>query len=120
MVGFVKDACARSGMSDEHEFAFHLAVDEICVNVIRHGYAGGSSLPIRLQFEADQEQTILRVIDQAPHFSPDDAPKPDLDAEWDERPIGGLGWHLIRQLMDEVGHEALDPRGNRITLIKKR
>jgi len=120
LVGFVKEACERSRLGEEQEFAFHLAVDEVCVNIIRHGYAGGSNLPIHLRFEADDTGATLQISDEAPHFSPSDAPTPDLDAGWEQRPVGGLGWHLVSQLMDEVRHEPLDPRGNRVTLIKNR
>lgn len=120
IVNFVKEHCARSGIGDDQEFAFHLAVEEICANIIHHGYAGGADLPIHLRFEADAQQTTVDIIDEAAHFSPSDAPKPDLDAGWEQRPIGGLGWHLVRQLMDEVHHKALEPTGNRVSLVKYR
>jgi anti-sigma regulatory factor (Ser/Thr protein kinase) len=45
-------------------------------------------------------------------------PAPDLAAGWEERDAGGLGWHLVRRLMDEVRHEAPPDGGNRLTLIK--
>jgi len=35
-----------------------------------------------------------------------------------ERPIGGLGLHLMRQLMDEVRYEFNTESGNCLTLVK--
>ena len=34
-----------------------------------------------------------------------DAPKPDLDAEVEDRTVGGLGIYLVRTMMDEVRYE---------------
>ena len=57
--------------------------------------------------------------DDAPPFDPFvEAPAPDLDADLDARPIGGLGVHLIRSLMDEVS-TTHDGNGNRVVLRKR-
>ena len=43
----------------------------------------------------------------------------DLAAYAQARPVGGLGWHLVFRLMDEVKHEVPGPRGNRLVLVKR-
>jgi anti-sigma regulatory factor (Ser/Thr protein kinase) len=58
------------------------------------------------------------VVDRGRPFSPDDAAPPDLDAAWDERPVGGLGWHLVRSVVDEVRYRR-EGSENRLTLIKR-
>ena len=42
-----------------------------------------------------------------------------LDDDWQEREIGGLGWHLIKELTDEVTYHSDPQKGNRLMLVKK-
>ena len=51
--------------------------------------------------------------------SPESVPPPDVTQPLDERPLGGMGIHLMRQLMDEVTHRATPQGGNELTMIKK-
>ncbi len=120
LLGWVEQACASAGVGEAAAFPLQLAVEEVAANVIKHGYGGSATGPIRLAFRADDRSAVVVVEDEAPAFDPADAPAPDLDADWAERRIGGLGWHLVYELMDEVRYEALPRRGNRITLIKRR
>lgn len=118
LLAFVEKACRANRLSGENTFAFRLAAEEVVANIIKHGYSGGASRPIHLHFDIDHQRAALSISDNAPHFSPDTAPPPDLDSDWENRPLGGLGWHLVFQLMDEVLHEPILPVGNRVTLIK--
>jgi anti-sigma regulatory factor (Ser/Thr protein kinase) len=45
-------------------------------------------------------------------------PAPDLDSAWRERSVGGLGWHLVRRVIDEVGWAPAVPCGNAYRLVK--
>ena len=62
--------------------------------------------------------TAAEVVDDGRPFDPlSDAPEPDLDAEVEDRPIGGLGTHFVKTFMDEVAYEH-DGGYNRIVLTK--
>ncbi|HJS47742.1 MAG TPA: ATP-binding protein, partial [Gemmatimonadales bacterium] len=58
------------------------------------------------------------VRDDARPFDPRQAPPPDLEASLEARRVGGLGWYLVRKLMHEIRHRALDP-GNEVTLVRR-
>jgi serine/threonine-protein kinase RsbW len=116
---FVDRACEEAGVEDEAAFALHLAVEEVCTNIIQHGYAGGHQGSIELAFSSTPGGATITITDEAPHFAPEQAPAPDLDSDWEERRIGGLGLYLVYQLMDEVHYEPAPERGNRLTLIKR-
>jgi serine/threonine-protein kinase RsbW len=74
--------------------------------------------PVAVGVARDASRVVVTIEDRGPPFDPADAPSPALDAPAEDRPLGGLGWHLIRQVMDEV-HHAHDVRtGNRLTLVK--
>ena len=119
LVEFVRDACARSGADASSCFALRLAVEEVCMNLMRHAYRGGEPGPIEVAVSGAPGRVVVTVTDFAPPFSPDEAPAPDVDASWEERRIGGLGWHLVRSVVDEVRYEADAAAGNRLTLVKR-
>jgi anti-sigma regulatory factor (Ser/Thr protein kinase) len=80
----------------------HLVVEEVACNVLDHG--AGDREPPTLDVEArvDGRRLALVFRDTGLPFDPLDQPPPDLDADICDRPIGGLGVHLIRQLAEEL------------------
>ena len=62
----------------------------------------------------------VTVADRAPLFDPAGAPAPDLESSWSDRRIGGLGVHMVRQVMDAVRHEPRPGGGNVVTIEKRR
>jgi serine/threonine-protein kinase RsbW len=116
---FIEDACRRSGVDESVCFDLKLVVDEACSNLVIHGYQGLEPGPIGVSFARDGDQIVITITDHAPPFHPKDAPIPRLDAPAEERRPGGLGWHLIRELVDRMDYEADEKRGNRLTLVKR-
>ena len=95
-----------------------LAVDEICSNIILHGYGGqGGQLEVMVQAVAEGVQ--LTVRDWGMAFDPDAVSVPDVDAPLEQRSLGGLGLFLVRQLMDDVRFEFSEERGNSVTMVKR-
>jgi serine/threonine-protein kinase RsbW len=119
LLGFLDATCKEAGLDEEISFAIRLAGEEACSNIIDHAYRGVQAGPISLELRCDRAQVVLVIEDRAPFFSPEDAPSPDLSADWETRRLGGLGWHLIHQVMDEVRHERLPAGGNRLELVKR-
>lgn len=116
---FVANACAAYNIEDDACFALRIATEEVCTNVIKHGYAGDDPGPLSVALQRDSDSIVITIEDAARPFDPADAPTPDLTSGWRERQTGGLGWHLVRQLMDDVRHEPLPHIGNRYTLVKR-
>jgi serine/threonine-protein kinase RsbW len=113
------DAAASSSGGGTDWFDVKLAVEEVCMNLVDHGYgpAGG---PIDVRLLAGEEAIVVTIRDEAKPFPPEKAPMPDLASGWEDRPVGGLGWHLIRKLMDSIEYESSPADGNRLTLVKRR
>ena len=116
---FVEEACRRAGADESTCFDLKLAVDEACSNLVMHGYAGREPGPITVSFALDGGEIVITIVDHAPPFDPTQAPLPNLDAPASERRPGGLGWHIIRQIMDRVTYRADAENGNRLTLAKR-
>lgn len=85
-----------------HDLA--LVLDEVLANVVKHGYRGDPAGWIGLRVEREGSALRLEVRDRAPEFDPRQAPPPDFSVPLDERPIGGLGVHLVQTLVDEVSY----------------
>lgn len=115
---FVEAACEQTGVDPTTCFALQLAVDEVCTNIIVHGYADREPGSIHLSFQHDQGQVKITIIDQGCPFDPQQAPHPDLAADWEERKIGGMGIYLVQTIMDEICYQANTEQGNRLVLIK--
>jgi len=117
---FIEEACRSAGVARSDAYDLKLAVDEACSNVVEHGYKGRREpFPLGVVFEADEKKIAVAVTDRGSPFDPAQAHEPDLSAHWQDRPIGGLGWHLIRRLVDEIRYDS-EESGNRLTLIKRR
>ena len=119
LLAFIDSACADAALDEEVCFAMRLGCEEACINIIDHAYEGREPGPVSLSFRCDGAQAVLSIEDKAPFFAPGDAPPPDLTSDLDSRPLGGLGWHLIKQVMDEVRHEQAPGGGNRLELVKR-
>jgi len=93
-----------------------MAVDEACQNIIRHAYAGRSDGEIVLEIERSGEELLVSLRDFAPPVDPSRVRPRDLD---DLRP-GGLGTHLIRELMDGADFAPVPPGGGNLFRMSKR
>lgn len=117
LAAFVDTAADALGADDDARFALRLAVEEVFTNILEHGYAGDG--PVVVELDGGPRCIRVRLRDQAPAFDPADAPAPDLASPLEQRDPGGLGWHLVRQLIDEIEHRPAAPRGNTYTLVKQ-
>ncbi|MEP7000545.1 MAG: ATP-binding protein, partial [bacterium] len=118
LLNFVDGACAEARLPDDIAFAVRLATEEACMNVIKHGYRGQLPGPIAIGITRGPSQVVVTIEDRGTEFDPSSVPAPALDACAELRPLGGLGWHLITQSMDEVRHEHDAVKGNTLTLRK--
>jgi sigma-B regulation protein RsbU (phosphoserine phosphatase) len=116
---FAEQAARYSGLSNEVVFAFKLATEEICANIIQYGYEGVEPGFLSLFFDVDEQVARLIIRDDGKHFPPDQAKSPDFEANWAEKEIGGLGIYLVKQLMDHVTYEKTAENINQLILEKE-
>jgi anti-sigma regulatory factor (Ser/Thr protein kinase) len=94
----------------------YVALDELLSNAVKHARPGGRG---RMSLSSAVHDGALEVTvrDNGPAFNLLEAPRSRTDQPLMERPIGGLGILLVRELMDDVNYERLD-EVNR-TVLKK-
>ena len=106
LAAFVDAFCQPLGAAKEDLTSFHLAMEEAVTNVIHHGYVDGQAHKFTVSLEAAPGGKVTAIVsDDAPAFDPLARPPVDTTLPLEERPIGGLGVHLIRNLMDSVHYE---------------
>ena len=98
-------------------YQVELVIEELCVNIVSYGGDGNHSIDLSIE-SAPTEMTI-NIVDDGHAFDPfNEAPAPDLHSEVQDRPIGGLGVHFVKQMMDEV-HYQREANRNHVTLVKR-
>lgn len=107
----VDEVCDQTHASAADAAALHLAVEEIVTNVITYGYPDGPHHTFTLTLESIHVGRIRAVVtDDAPAFNPLARPDVNTTLPLEERPVGGLGVHLVRQLMNVCLYEHRDGR----------
>jgi sigma-B regulation protein RsbU (phosphoserine phosphatase) len=86
----------------------HLVLEEVTCNIFSYGQVRGRDPSLELLVSVTGERLCLEFRDDGLAFDPLSRPAPDLDADIDERPIGGLGVHLVRELAEEVAYSRDD------------
>jgi len=84
--------------------AADLSLEEHLTNVMNYGFDDARVHEILVRLEMVDGGFQIEVEDDGKAFNPLDYPGPDLNLPASERPIGGLGIHLIRKFMDELGY----------------
>ncbi len=100
-------------------FTANLVIEELGLNIINHAYGGGAG-EFEVIIESQDDALTIEIIDSGPPFNMlRDAPLPDVAAPVEERPIGGLGIHLVKTMMDELDYRR-DRDKNHLTIVKRR
>jgi PAS domain S-box-containing protein len=114
----LEEICRRFELPAEIQNAFSVVLDDLLNNVINYAYKEDGEHPIDVVLSTDGQRFIVSVTDEGIEFDPFMIQEPDIDATIDERQIGGLGIHLIRNLMDDHFYRR-DGNKNVTTLMKR-
>lgn len=107
----------RHGFSDEEIMDAELAVDEAVTNVIEHGYRGEEEGSIDLIVSVSADEVEIRLEDTAPPFDPTNTAPAIIEGDLEERQTGGLGVHLIKEVMDALSYERIS--GKNVLIMKR-
>lgn len=115
---YLCDFWATAALPAEAQFPFELALEEVFMNVVMHGSTPEHVPTVEVSLAREADDVVLSIADTGPPFDPLDAPNPDVEAAIEDRPIGGLGIYLLREMMDEFTYAHLNGR-NCLTLRKR-
>lgn len=94
-------------LSEDAVADIQLVLDEMVINVIRHGYEDVGDLAVHhisitLRLRADV--LTIELKDMARAYDPREAPVPRFDLPLEERGAGGLGVHIVKSIMDTIDY----------------
>lgn len=106
------DQTIRSYSVDEELLAtLHICIEEVFVNVVSYAYGEQVGL-VEVETEVNDGWLSITFRDEGIPYNPLEREDPDLDLALEERPIGGLGIYMIRNMMDSVQYEYKEGRNN--------
>jgi serine/threonine-protein kinase RsbW len=94
-----------------------LALEELVTNCIKYGYDDEAEHIITVRVEFTPGEMSMTVEDDGHPFNPLEQAEPDTGLPIEDRPIGGLGIHMLRKMSDRMEYARIDGR-NRVTLHK--
>ena len=115
---FVESIGKEKGLEPETVSQINLALEEAVTNVILYAYPQGTDGLVEIEARAEGKALEFVISDSGTAFDPTARKDADIHASLQDRPIGGLGIHLIRHIMDSVRYERKNDR-NVLTIIKK-
>ena len=115
---FVEEIGNEFSLTPDVVFNVNLVLEEAIVNVINYAYPKEKHESIYLSAQLHEGSIVFVLTDTGMQFDPTKAPEADITLSLEDRPIGGLGIFLIRQIMNEVSYERIDGK-NVLTLSKK-
>ncbi len=105
-------------IAPEVVFNLQLALEECATNVIMYAYPPGEKHTFLVTAALEQHDLALTIEDSGQPFDPTEVAEADTTLTAEERPIGGLGIFLVRQLMDSVAYQRVEGK-NLLTLRKR-
>ncbi|MBQ3878300.1 MAG: ATP-binding protein [Prevotella sp.] len=114
---FIEEVAEAAQLDASLTMSLNLAIEEAVVNVMNYAYPPGTQGTINLFATTDDHCLTMIISDTGTPFDPTAKEEVDTTLSAEDRPIGGLGIHLIRQIMDTVEYEYVD--GKNVLTLKK-
>ncbi len=118
MAEFIETVCDEAGVDMATAMQLNLAIEEAVVNVMNYAYPAGTQGEVSLSASVQGDTITFVLSDSGTPFDPTAQEDADTSLSAEDRPIGGLGIFLVKQLMDSVIYERTEGK-NILTLTKK-
>ena len=115
---FIDGICEAAGVDMMLTMQLNLAIEEAVVNVMNYAYPAGTEGTVCIDAQVSDGVLQFVISDSGAPFDPTARAEVDTTLSAEERGIGGLGIHIVRQIMDSIDYKRVDGR-NVLTLGKK-
>ena len=118
VLAFVDEQLEKAGCSIGLQTQIDIAVEEVFVNIAQYAYNPNIG-PATISVESTSNPLTVRLtfMDQGMPYNPLAKEDPDITQNVEERPIGGLGIYMVKNIMDDVQYEYKD--GQNVFTITK-
>jgi serine/threonine-protein kinase RsbW len=108
---------AQAGVVDKHRMPMQFAVEELFTNLVK--YSRGGNREILLDLRREGGRLVVSLTDfGVERFDIRTVPDVNVDLKLSDRKPGGLGIHLLKRMVDDVGYEYVDGRST-TTFVKE-
>ena len=114
----LEEFCGEQRVPQAVMNAADIALEEHLTNVLGYGYEPGAPHRVVVALKVEDGWLCVDVEDDGKLFDPLAAPPVDTSLPLEDKPIGGLGVHLMREFMDELSHAR--EGGRNVLRMKKR
>lgn len=116
--GFVKSVTETLHFEKQLQMSIKLALEEAVVNIMEYAYPAGVEGLVTVEAQVTDKVLQFKLMDDGMPFDPTEVSRADTTLSVEDRPIGGLGILLVRDLMDYINYERLDGK-NILRLYKQ-
>ena len=118
LTAFVDEVCETVGFDEMTTMQIKVAIEEGVVNVMNYAYPPGQRGDVTIEAALNDVRLKFTIMDSGKPFDPTVQADVDTSLPAKQRRIGGLGIHLMRQIMDSINYERMGAL-NVLTLRKK-
>lgn len=107
VVQWLQEMASRYGLPDQTVGELDLILEELVINVVNHAEPippETKPIPVRIDAQLTDNAITLTIADHSRPFDPLSRPVPELFLDLEDRPVGGLGLHIVKQLSDSFQH----------------
>jgi serine/threonine-protein kinase RsbW len=113
---FLNSALEHQRVDPARRLEIELTLEELITNVVRYAYPPESPGEVELGYRLEPPHELrVFLTDWGRRFNPLKRRAPELSADLDHRPLGGLGIYLARQFSDQLEYRYADS-ANRVSL----
>jgi serine/threonine-protein kinase RsbW len=110
--------CTERAVGRKTLIQLHVTLDEIVSNIIKYAWPEGGVHEVSVYMSAEANAIRIEIIDDGQAFDPRKAPAPRSHAPQRQARPGGVGIHLVRQLVDAIAYHRSDNR-NHVVVTKR-
>jgi anti-sigma regulatory factor (Ser/Thr protein kinase) len=117
LFAYVEDFVTGHKIDDKSAHVLNLAIEEIFTNLVKYDAGAEPDIPVGLTLEG--REIVAVITNTGGHeFDITKAPDVDINASLADRPVGGLGIHLVQQLVDDITYRYTNGTGV-IKIVKR-
>ena len=105
---FAEELASYSACYQGLAFKLVLILDEILCNIISYAYKDKEEHFIEVEVLLEEKEVKMNITDDGIAFNPLELPEPDIEKPLEERPIGGLGVHIVKNTVKEINYKRID------------